>query len=179
MDLWNQNYVISNTDQRDFMFEIDKAFSIIEQGLFDSLVIAKSFHYSIEPSGYGFYADIVVVPNSIQIKPLATFIGPSVHFINIMKGKLAAEAAVEKYDIPMLPGGDPAIQARVWRWNPVDEITTDCIFKYIDLFDWSTEEGMDCEFFRARLTESTLMKEYVGFDFLFKYDEVQIINTKP
>jgi len=59
--------------------------------------------------GYGFLSENAAFAEKVE-KSGMTFIGPSVHSINIMGSKLAAKAAVKKYDIPMVPGVDHAIK---------------------------------------------------------------------
>lgn len=139
MNLWNQNFVIELNSKDDFIFEIDKAFSFVEKGLFDSLVVAKAFDSSIERSKEGYFTEIMVTPVSTNIKAMA------------------AKKKVLEYN-----------------WENLEGIPNDCIFKYLDLFDWDTEEGMNCEYIRVRLTESNTLRKYVGFDFLFRFNDVEI-----
>ncbi len=68
--LWNTYYVIDPTCEDNFVFEVDKAFSLIEKGLFDSLVQAKIFDYALEP-GYKDCWDIYVIPKKRIIKAIA------------------------------------------------------------------------------------------------------------
>lgn len=58
--------------------------------------------------GYGFLSENAEFAENIAANNLI-FIGPSIEAINIMGSKLAAKAAVKKYDIPMVPGTDQAI----------------------------------------------------------------------
>jgi len=58
--------------------------------------------------GYGFLsenADFAKKVNEAGIQ----FIGPNLHAITTMGSKLAAKAAVSKYNIPMVPGTDKAV----------------------------------------------------------------------
>lgn len=59
--------------------------------------------------GYGFLSENAGFAQKVADAGL-TFIGPSPEAIEIMGNKLAAKAAVSKYDIPMVPGTDHAIE---------------------------------------------------------------------
>ncbi len=59
--------------------------------------------------GYGFLSENAVFAAKVD-KAGIKFIGPSIHAIEIMGSKLAAKEAVSKYDIPMVPGIDHAIE---------------------------------------------------------------------
>lgn len=59
--------------------------------------------------GYGFLSENADFTRKVQEAGI-TFIGPSPEAMEIMGSKLAAKAAVKKYDIPMVPGTDEAIE---------------------------------------------------------------------
>ena len=61
MHIWNTYHAIDQSVAGDFIFEVDKAFSLVEKGLFDSLVQAKIFDYAQEPDFKDCW-DIYVVP---------------------------------------------------------------------------------------------------------------------
>lgn len=61
-NLWNDNFFVPEDSKDPFLFEIDKAFNRIKDGLFESMVLAKVFEYSIEPNSEGVYRQICVVP---------------------------------------------------------------------------------------------------------------------
>jgi len=58
--------------------------------------------------GYGFLAENAAFAEAVE-KAGITFIGPSPASIRLMGSKLAAKAAVSKFDIPLVPGTDEAI----------------------------------------------------------------------
>jgi len=58
--------------------------------------------------GYGFLSENANFANMVKEAGL-TFIGPSAASMNIMGDKLSAKAAAKKYNIPMVPGTDGAI----------------------------------------------------------------------
>ncbi len=58
--------------------------------------------------GYGFLSENAQFARAVRENGI-TFIGPSAESIEIMGNKLAAKAAVKKYEIPMVPGVDHAI----------------------------------------------------------------------
>lgn len=58
--------------------------------------------------GYGFLSENPVFADQVE-KAGLTFIGPKSKSMEIMGSKLAAKAAVKKYDIPLVPGTDEAV----------------------------------------------------------------------
>ncbi|MDA9563505.1 acetyl-CoA carboxylase biotin carboxylase subunit [Flavobacteriales bacterium] len=58
--------------------------------------------------GYGFLSENAEFTRNVTESGI-TFIGPSPEAMEVMGSKLAAKAAVKKYDIPMVPGTDKAI----------------------------------------------------------------------
>jgi acetyl-CoA carboxylase biotin carboxylase subunit len=70
--------------------------------------ICKELNVDAIHPGYGFLSENAVFADKVE-KAGLIFIGPSAHSIEIMGSKLAAKAAVKKYDIPMVPGTDEAI----------------------------------------------------------------------
>lgn len=72
MNLWNQNFAVLQNEPDPFNFEIDKAFAKIEDGLFESMVLAKTFNYPIERHFNGFYEQIFVAPKSQPMKVLTS-----------------------------------------------------------------------------------------------------------
>lgn len=58
--------------------------------------------------GYGFLSENAEFTRKVTDAGI-TFIGPSPEAMEVMGSKLAAKAAVKKYDIPMVPGTDEAI----------------------------------------------------------------------
>ncbi|TVR79753.1 MAG: acetyl-CoA carboxylase biotin carboxylase subunit [Chitinophagaceae bacterium] len=60
--------------------------------------------------GYGFLSENAVFANAVE-KAGLIFIGPSAAAIEIMGSKLAAKAAVSKYETPLVPGTDKAIES--------------------------------------------------------------------
>ena len=73
-------------------------------------IIALCLKYHVDGihPGYGFLSENADFAQQV-IDAGINFIGPSPSSIRIMGNKLAAKAAVEKYDIPMVPGADKAI----------------------------------------------------------------------
>ncbi len=59
--------------------------------------------------GYGFLSENAEFAQKVTDNGII-FIGPSPHAIRIMGSKLAAKEAVKKYDIPMVPGIDKAVE---------------------------------------------------------------------
>ncbi len=60
--------------------------------------------------GYGFLSENATFAANVK-KSGITFIGPSPEAMNIMGDKLSAKAAAKKYNIPMVPGSDGAIES--------------------------------------------------------------------
>lgn len=58
--------------------------------------------------GYGFLSENPVFADKVE-KAGISFIGPKSQAMEIMGSKLAAKAAVKKYDIPLVPGTDEAV----------------------------------------------------------------------
>jgi len=58
--------------------------------------------------GYGFLSENADFAKKVSEAGIQ-FIGPNLHAITTMGSKLAAKAAVSKYDIPMVPGTDKAV----------------------------------------------------------------------
>ncbi len=58
--------------------------------------------------GYGFLSENAAFANMVKEAGI-TFIGPSAQSMEVMGDKLSAKAAVKKYNIPMVPGTDGAI----------------------------------------------------------------------
>ncbi len=71
--------------------------------------IAKELNVDAIHPGFGFLSENAEFAVKLD-KAGITFIGPSVHAITVMGSKLAAKEAVSKYDIPMVPGTDHAIE---------------------------------------------------------------------
>jgi acetyl-CoA carboxylase biotin carboxylase subunit len=59
--------------------------------------------------GYGFLSENAVFAKKVTDAGI-TFIGPSPHAMEVMGSKLAAKECVKKYNIPMVPGIDKAIE---------------------------------------------------------------------
>ena len=70
--------------------------------------VAKKINVAGIHPGFGFLAENAEFAQKVTDAGLI-FIGPSPEAIEIMGSKLAAKAAVSKYDIPMVPGTDKAI----------------------------------------------------------------------
>lgn len=72
------------------------------------LAVAKEYHVDAIHPGYGFLSENasfsrLLAENNIKL------IGPSAEAMEIMGSKLGAKEAVKKFDIPMVPGTDKAI----------------------------------------------------------------------
>ena len=59
--------------------------------------------------GYGFLSENADFARKVEDAGI-TFIGPKASSIEVMGSKLAAKAAVKKYDIPLVPGTDEAVE---------------------------------------------------------------------
>lgn len=70
--------------------------------------ICKELSVDAIHPGYGFLSENAEFAKKVSEAGLI-FIGPSPESIEVMGSKLAAKAAVSKYDIPMVPGTDEAI----------------------------------------------------------------------
>jgi acetyl-CoA carboxylase, biotin carboxylase subunit len=70
--------------------------------------IAKSLGADGIHPGYGFLSENAKFARKVEEAGI-TFIGPTPQAIEVMGSKLGAKAAVKKFDVPMVPGGDEAI----------------------------------------------------------------------
>jgi len=70
--------------------------------------VCKQLHVDAIHPGYGFLSENAGFAKAVQEAGLI-FIGPSPEAIELMGSKLAAKAAVAKYNIPMVPGTEHAI----------------------------------------------------------------------
>ncbi len=70
--------------------------------------VCKRLNVDAIHPGYGFLSENAAFAQKVQEAGLI-FIGPSPEAIELMGSKLAAKAAVAKYDIPMVPGTEEAI----------------------------------------------------------------------
>ncbi|OHX68167.1 acetyl-CoA carboxylase biotin carboxylase subunit [Flammeovirga pacifica] len=59
--------------------------------------------------GYGFLSENAGFAKRIEDEGII-FIGPSAHAIEVMGSKLKAKQTVEKYEVPLVPGGNEAIE---------------------------------------------------------------------
>lgn len=83
--------------------------SILSYLLGDDIIkVSKRLNVDGIHPGYGFLSENAEFANKVK-KAGITFIGPSSQAIKIMGNKLAAKAAVKKYNIPMVPGTENAI----------------------------------------------------------------------
>ncbi len=71
--------------------------------------IAKKLKVDGIHPGYGFLSENASFAEAVKKNGIC-FIGPDVEAIKVMGSKLAAKEAVKKYDIPMVPGVDEAIE---------------------------------------------------------------------
>lgn len=75
----------------------------------DKLIdICKKLNVDGIHPGYGFLSENAAFTKKVTDAGI-TFIGPSPEAMEVMGSKLAAKAAVKKYDIPLVPGTDEAI----------------------------------------------------------------------
>lgn len=70
---------------------------------------AKKLHVDGIHPGYGFLSENAVFAQKVQDAGII-FIGPSPEAMRVMGSKLAAKECVRKYNIPMVPGIDEAIE---------------------------------------------------------------------
>jgi acetyl-CoA carboxylase, biotin carboxylase subunit len=70
---------------------------------------AKELNVDTIHPGYGFLSENAAFAKAVKEAGMI-FIGPDEHAIRVMGSKLAAKAAVSKYDIQMIPGMDQAIR---------------------------------------------------------------------
>lgn len=81
-----------------------------ESYLRGDIIIKKAKELKVDAihPGYGFLSENADFARQVEQADLV-FIGPTSQSIEIMGSKLAAKAAVKKYDIPMVPGTDEAV----------------------------------------------------------------------
>ena len=70
MTLWNTYFATGVDHKAKFRFDVDKSFSLIEEGLFDSLVQAKIFDHKTTPNEDGSW-EIIVIPKKKVTKAIA------------------------------------------------------------------------------------------------------------
>lgn len=70
--------------------------------------VCKNLNVDAIHPGYGFLSENAAFAKTVTDHGLI-FIGPSPHAIEVMGSKLAAKAAVAKYDVPLVPGTEKAI----------------------------------------------------------------------
>ncbi|WP_439882813.1 acetyl-CoA carboxylase biotin carboxylase subunit [Pontibacter sp. MBLB2868] len=70
--------------------------------------VCKKLHVDAVHPGYGFLSENAEFAKKVKEAGIV-FIGPSPEAIELMGSKLAAKAAVAKYNIPMVPGTEEAI----------------------------------------------------------------------
>lgn len=83
--------------------------------------VAKKLHVDGIHPGYGFLSENASFAEAV-IAAGMRFIGPSSSSIQVMGSKLAAKEAVKKYNIPMVPGLDKAIDDIAKAKKIADEI---------------------------------------------------------
>lgn len=73
-------------------------------------IIAEALSLGVDGihPGYGFLSENAIFAEKVEAAGI-TFIGPNPDSITLMGSKLAAKECVKKYDIPMVPGTDQAI----------------------------------------------------------------------
>jgi len=71
--------------------------------------VCKSLNVDAIHPGYGFLSENAEFAKEVT-KNNIIFIGPSPEAISVMGSKLAAKAAVSKFDVPLVPGTDEAIE---------------------------------------------------------------------
>lgn len=94
----HESYLIGPAPSKDSYLRMDK---IIE--------LSKNIGVTMIHPGYGFLSENADFAVALE-KAGITFIGPGVYAIQTMGSKLAAKAAVSKYDIPMVPGTEDAVE---------------------------------------------------------------------
>jgi acetyl-CoA carboxylase biotin carboxylase subunit len=72
------------------------------------IAICKELQVDAIHPGYGFLSENAAFAKKVEENGI-TFIGPSPAAMEIMGSKLAAKAAVAKYNVPLVPGTDEAI----------------------------------------------------------------------
>ena len=96
--LANEAYLVGKAESSDSYLHIDK---IIQ--------VCKEHHIDAVHPGYGFLSE-----NSAFAKALTengiVLIGPSPEAMDLMGSKLAAKETVAKYDVPMVPGTEGAVE---------------------------------------------------------------------
>ena len=85
------------------------------------LAAAKHTNADAIHPGYGFLSENAVFAQQVEDAGM-TFIGPGPAAMRIMGSKLAAKACVKKYNIPMVPGTDTAIDDIVIAKKTADAI---------------------------------------------------------
>lgn len=74
------------------------------------IAVCKKLNVDAIHPGYGFLSENALFAKKIEENNLI-FIGPSAHAIEVMGDKLAAKNTVSKYDVPMVPGVDHAVES--------------------------------------------------------------------
>jgi len=82
-----------------------------ESYLLGDLILKEALKLGVDGihPGYGFLSENADFATKVDASGIR-FIGPSPHAITLMGSKLAAKETVAKYDIPMVPGTDGAVQ---------------------------------------------------------------------
>lgn len=77
------------------------------------------------------------------------------------------------------PEGFRAMYAKLedenYNWDFIWLKTENNLFKYIEFFDWSDEQVMDCQYVKAKLIESEEFPEFIGYEFLFEAASVSYL----
>ncbi|MCB0478029.1 MAG: acetyl-CoA carboxylase biotin carboxylase subunit [Crocinitomicaceae bacterium] len=115
--LADEAYLIGKADSADSYLNIEKIISI-----------CKEHHVDAVHPGYGFLSE-----NSNFAKALTnngiTLIGPSPEAMDLMGSKLAAKETVAKYDVPMVPGTEGAVENPDLASKIADEIGLPILIK--------------------------------------------------
>lgn len=115
--LANEAYLVGKAESSDSYLHIDK---IIQ--------VCKEHHIDAVHPGYGFLSE-----NSTFAKALTengiVLIGPSPEAMDLMGSKLAAKETVAKYDVPMVPGTEGAVETPELAEKIVDEIGLPVLIK--------------------------------------------------